>query len=124
MTKDEFGNVLSSLASGWSERRYEQVAAHFSEDVFYSDPTSYSLTGRRSVLEFFQDDEGYEQSCRFHNAVFDESQQLGAAEYTYAGTHVYHGTVWIKIENGLIAGWREYQHRSEKGWEEFWRTVV
>lgn len=122
MTRDEFKSLLIALSEGWTNKCYGDVAAHFADDVFYADPNSYAFTDRKSLLRFFKDDEGYEQSCRFHNSVFDEAQQLGAAEYTYKGTYRYHGTVWISVEGDKIVGWREYQHRSEKDWKEFWRA--
>ena len=120
MTRAEFEDLLWSLSSGRGERRYGDVAAHFADDVFYSDANDYAFTDRRSLLQFFADDEGYEQSCVFHNSVFDETRQLGAAEYTYEGTYCYHGTVWITLAGDKIASWREYQHRSDLDWNEFW----
>lgn len=123
MTRGEFEQMLGSLAKGWAERRYEDVAAQFADDVFYADPNSYALVDRQMLRRFFEDDGGYEQSCVFHNFVFNEGDQLGAAEYTYEGTYRYHGTVWVKIVDGKIASWREYQHRSEKHWNEFWQRA-
>ncbi|SRR5687768_16391688 len=114
MTHDEFQQLLSSLSDGWTHRRYGEVADHFADDIFYSDPKNYTFTNRESLQRFFEDDEGCEQSCTFHNTIFDEAQQLGAAEYTYVGTHRYQGTVWIKVAGGRIASWREYQHKSER----------
>ena len=35
---------------------------------------------------------------------------LGAGEYTYEGTHRYHGVAIVRVEGGLITHWREYQH--------------
>jgi len=114
MTRDEFRQLLSSLSDGWANRRYGEVADHFADDIFYSDPKNYTFTSRESLQRFFEGDEGRDQSCTFHNTIFDESQQLGVAEYTYIGSYRYHGTVWIKVDGGKIASWREYQHRSER----------
>ena len=114
MTHAEFQQLLTSLSNGWANKRYGEVADHFAEDTFYSDPKNYTFTNRESLQRFFEDDSGCEQSCTFHNSVFDELQQLGAAEYTYVGTYRYHGTVWIKVSDGKIASWREYQHKSER----------
>src|SRR5215203_7409465 len=83
MTRDEFRQLLSSLSDGWANRRYGKVADHFADDIFYSDPKNYTFTNRESLQRFFEDDEGRDQSCTFHNTIFDESQQLGVAEYTY-----------------------------------------
>ena len=121
MNPDDFRTMLTSMADGWTCRDYKAVADNFALDLFYSDSQHYSVSTRDSLLEFFNDDEGFPQKCVFHNAVFDESAQQGAAEYTYEGTHVYHGTVWITLENDKIVSWREYQYISDKDWEELWR---
>ena len=120
MRQSEFAAMLRRLADGWTGRDYETVAQHFAEDVFYSDPLNYTFHDRSSLLQFFRDDEGMPQSCRFHDLLFDEERQAGVAEYSYGGTYVYHGTVWIELKEGLIISWREYQHRSDQEREEFW----
>lgn len=112
---------MKALADGWTTRDYNSVAGHFAEELFYSDPVNYTFRDSASLLEFFRNDDDMPQSCTFHDFVFDEQRQIGVAEYTYEGTFRYHGTVWIALKNDKIASWREYQHKSEKDWEEFWR---
>ena len=119
MTPAQFRTLLEGLADGWSRRDYETVAAAFAEDVHYADPMRYTIQGRARLLEFFRDDEGYLQSTVWRTVVFDESQQIGAAEYTYRGTHRFHGTVWIRLAGDLITHWREYQHVDYRPWQEF-----
>jgi len=121
MTTSEFDELLRKLAIGWTNREYSSVAERFAEDVFYSDPWNYTIRNRDALFAFFADDEGKPQSCTFHNHLFDEARQVGAAEYTYEGTFRYHGTVWIELRNDLIVSWREYQHRSDKDWKEMWK---
>ena len=120
MQQSEFRSLLDSLARGWTDREYERVADLFTDDVFYSDPQHYSFRDRVALLEFFRDDDGHPQSCVFHNCVFDVERQVGVAEYTYSGTYRYHGTVWIELLGDKISRWREYQHRSDRDWKEFW----
>jgi hypothetical protein len=119
MTRKEFRDLLHSLADAWSRRDYATARSVFAEDVRYGDPMRYSFNGRGELRAFFENDEGYDQRTAWHTIVFDEDQQVGAAEYTYEGTHRYHGTVLIKIENGRISRWREYQHVDPREWEEF-----
>lgn len=119
MTHQEFEAMLQALARGWKEKDYEKVASWFADDVRYLDPVRYSFSSRAELLEFFGGEAG-EESTVWHGVVFDEERQLGAAEYTYQGTHRYHGTVWVHIQGDRIARWREYQHVSDQGWEEFW----
>jgi SnoaL-like protein len=122
MTRQEFEALLQALAQGWKEKDYERVASFFAEDVRYLDPTRYSFASRAELLEFFGGEES-EESTVWHNILFDEERQLGAAEYTYQGTSRYHGTVWIQLRGNSIARWREYQHTSDLEWEEFWAAM-
>jgi hypothetical protein len=119
MTSQEFRQLLDRLANGWAKRDYAAVAQEFSEQVRYGDPIRYSFDNRGDLQNFFENDEGYEQCTIWHTVIFDEAQQVGAAEYTYQGTHRYHGTVWVRVRDGSITHWREYQHMSNKPWEEF-----
>jgi len=112
--------MLDAMASGWINREYQAVADRFADDVFYSDSLHYAFFNKGDLLRFFED-EDLPENCVFHQAVFDEEVQLGAAEYTYEGTYRYHGTGWIKLENDKIASWREYQHISDLGRKEFWK---
>ena len=124
MSKTEFRNLLHSLANAWSRRDYATAADFFAEDVRYGDPTRYAFNGRTELRAFFEADEGYDQRTVWHTIVFDEEQQIGAVEYTYQGTNLYHGTVLVKIAGGRIARWREYQHIDSREWEEFTSTTA
>ena len=119
MTSQEFRQLLDRLATGWATQHYGAVAQEFSENVRYGDPTRYCFDNRRDLQNFLENDESYEQCTIWHTVVFDEAQQVGAAEYTYEGAHRYHGTVWVRVHGGCITHWREYQHINNKPWEEF-----
>jgi len=121
MTQDDFRLMLEAMAEGWTNREYEMVADCFAQNLYYSDSLHYAFSTREDFLKFFQDDDGMPQKCVFHRSVFDERGQIGAAEYTYSGTHQYHGTVWLKLVGDRIVDWREYQHISESTWDEFWK---
>ena len=96
----------------------------FSTDIRYADPTRYSMRGREALLAFFQNDEGYPQSTEWHTVLFDEGSQTGAAEYSYRGTHLYHGVVVVTLERDRVARWREYQHTSDLDWASFFQGAV
>lgn len=121
MDNKEFTELLDRLARAWTLRYYEEVASYFNESLFYSDAINYSFFDRYSLFNFFRDDGGHEQNCEFHDHVFDVGRQLGVAEYTYSGHFTYHGTVWIELEGDKIAVWREYQHRTDRSRESFWK---
>lgn len=116
-----FEQLLDKLASSWSSKQYEAAASCFTDRLFYSDAINYSFFDRGSLLEFFRDDGEHEQSCLFHSYVFDPDHQRGVAEYTYSGHFTYHGTVWIELDGDKISVWREYQHRSDVSYENYWK---
>jgi hypothetical protein len=123
MIQSEFKAMLQTLAQGWADKDYEKVAGYYAEDLHYIDPLRYRFSSRAELLRFFSKEEA-EESTVWHNVLFDEERQLGAAEYTYEGKHRYHGTVLVKLRDNKITHWREYQHTSELGWEDFWAGMA
>ena len=119
MTSAEFHSVLDRLATGWREKNYASVASEFSADVQYGDPMRYMLSGRAALLEFFEADDDKDQFVTWHLVLFDEAQQTGALEYTYEGTHCYHGVALVRVGAGGITHWREYQHADVRAWNQF-----
>lgn len=115
----EFREVLDRLAKAWANRDYKTAAETFAEDVRYADPLRYTFTERVSLRAFFEADDGREQKTTFHTVIFDEPRQIAAVEYTYDGSHRYHGVALIRLKNGLITHWREYQHIDQRSWLEF-----
>jgi hypothetical protein len=119
MTKSEFTRLLHHLVDTWSRRDYSSTAGVFAEDVHYTDPLRYSFRSRSELLKFFEADDGYPQKTTLHNIVFDEEKQFGVAEYTYEGTHRYHGVTLVQLKDNQIVSWREYQHIDPRDWETF-----
>ncbi len=124
MTSSEFRTLLDALADGWRRRDYTAVASQFAPDVQYGDPLRYHLEGRPALEAFFSADEGFEQHVWWHLVLFDEAQQIGVVEYTYEGTHRYHGVALARIHAGLITHWREYQHTYPRDWRSFVGTTA
>jgi hypothetical protein len=119
MNNAEFCELLQTLAAAWQRRDYTTAVSLFAEDVKYADPARYEFASRADLQAFFENDEGLEQQSVWHHILFDEAQQVGVAEYTYDGSWRYHGTVWIRVQDGLITHWREYQHTDPREWEDF-----
>jgi hypothetical protein len=119
MTRVEFVAMLDDLAAAWARRDYVAAANWFATDVRYADPLRYEFTTRAALLAFYETDEGYPQRTVWHTRLFDETQQRGLAEYTYDGTHRYHGAAIIRVVGALVSHWREYQHIDPRPWEDF-----
>ncbi len=118
MTKEEFKQMLDTLAADWAQKNYDHAASRSAADVKYGDPTRYQHTSRGELLAFFQNEDGYDQRTVWHTILFDPDRQIGAAD-TYEGTHRYHGVVMIRVSPAGITHWREYQHISPLAWQEF-----
>jgi hypothetical protein len=55
----------------------------------------------------------------WHHLLFDEEAQIGAGEYTFQMNNRYHGIVIVKLRDGKISNWREYQYQSTLDWQNF-----
>jgi hypothetical protein len=119
MTRDEFVALLETMAGGWNGNDPELVVSCFAEDIDYADPLRYQLHGREELRGFFELPEGGSQWVRWHSIIFDEHTQAGAAEYTYEEAQRYHGFVLVRVADGLVTHWREYQHTSDLDFEAF-----
>jgi hypothetical protein len=82
MTKDEFKNMLDSLAADWAQRKNDKAAGFFASDIKYGDPTRYQFTRRADLLALFKNDEGYDQRTiwKLRNHQFTGSP-MGKAQY-------------------------------------------
>jgi hypothetical protein len=120
MTRSAFLLLMERLAGAWNSGDAAAAAACFADAVDYADPVLYRFTRRHELLPFFEPGpEGHH--VRWHRLLFDETQQTGVVEYTYRGHHRYHGAAVVKVDAaGLIARWREWQHRSDnRDWSAF-----
>ncbi len=111
----QFRALMQTVAEGWRTGDAEKSARCFAPGAVYSEPPRKQFyRGRAALRAFFGP---HPQGMVWHHLVFDEERQVGAGEYTYRGRNQYHGVVMIRIVDGLIANWREYQTRSDLPWE-------
>lgn len=112
-----FRALMETVADGWRTGDADRAARCFAVDAVYSEPPRKQFyRGRDALRTFFGPDP---QSMVWHHLVFDEQRQIGAGEYTYRGRNQYHGIVIVRVVDGLIANWREYQVRSDLPWDRF-----
>ncbi len=116
-----FEKLLATVAAGWNTNNARMAADCFTEDALYSSPPGENIRkGRQALFEFFGGAQGRPQpmSMLWHHIVFDPAQQIGAGEYTFTYRIRTHGVAMIRVVNGKIANWREYEVESRKNWEE------
>jgi uncharacterized protein (TIGR02246 family) len=120
LTAAGFRRLLETVAAGWNEGDARRAADCFADDAVYVEPPDRQVyRGREALYEFFGGESPPPMSMRWHHVVFDEAEQVGAAEYTFEGRRRYHGLVIVRVDGGTIARWREYQYASELEWPDF-----
>jgi SnoaL-like domain len=119
--REGFRLVMQTVADGWNRGDARRAASCFGEDAIYSGPPSPPHRGREALYEFFGGAKGRElpMHMTWHNLVFDPAEQIGAGEYTFRYKEQTHGLVIVKMSNGLIVNWREYEVESGLPWGEF-----
>ena len=121
ISREHFQLVMQTVAEGWNRGNARLAASCFAENAVYSGPPSPGHRGRKALYEFFGGAKGREHPMHmvWHNLVFDPVQQIGAGEYSFQYGKQTHGLVIVKISDGLIRNWREYEIESEMPWNQF-----
>lgn len=122
ITTQEFRKLLKTIAEGWNEGNPKKAADCFTDDAIYTEPPDKQVyIGRNALYEFFGGDKNPAPPMKmtWHHLAFDETEQIGFGEYTFQGNNRYHGIVIVKIRNGMVCNWREYQYKSALEWEAF-----
>ena len=122
ITTDEFKRLMNRVAESWNTGNARKAAECYTEDVVYLEPPDQQIhIGRRALYEFFGGEEPPQPPMvmTWHHLAFNEDSQVGFGEYTFQMNNRYHGIVVVKIVEGKISHWREYQYRSNLAWEDF-----
>ena len=122
ITAAQFKHLLTTVAEGWEADDARRAADCFTEDAIYIEPPGRQVyVGREALHEFFAggDNPAPSTHMTWHNIIFDEATQLGCGEYTYHGNNRYHGAVMVRVRDGKISRWREYQRQSPLDWSDF-----
>ena len=122
LTAGDYKRLMNHLAEAWHSNDARRAVELFTGDAVYSAPPKGTVRrGRDELFRFFGGPTGRPRPMRmeWHHLVFDEESQIGAGEYTFTYEIRTHGTVMVRIVNGKIANWREYEEASPLDWEEF-----
>jgi hypothetical protein len=118
----EFTHMLTQISDGWNGGNARMAADVFAVDAVYEEPPRKQYyKGQAAIFEFFGGEKGFDRPMEmtWHHVAFNEEAQIGFGEYTFVMNKQYHGIVMLKIENGKIAVWREYQYESSLDWSAF-----
>jgi len=121
-TAEDFRRLMNTVAASWNEGDARNAADCYTEDAVYTEPPDKQVyVGRNALYEFFGGDKKPKppMKMKWHHLAFDEESQIGFGEYTFQMNNRYHGIVIVKIRNGKISNWREYQTKSNLEWKDF-----
>jgi ketosteroid isomerase-like protein len=112
---------MNRVAEAWNTGNARKAAECYTDDVGYLEPPDQQVyMGRQALYEFFGGEEPPQppMEMTWHHLGFNEDSQVGFGEYTFQMNNRYHGIVVVKIVEGKISNWREYQYRSNLAWED------
>jgi ketosteroid isomerase-like protein len=122
-TAAHFARLLDEVAAGWNAGDARRAAACFTEDAVYNAAgDSTARHGRVALYDFFGGERGRPapMSMTWHHRAFDSAAQVGFGEYTFGyADYRAHGVTVIRLRQGRIARWREYEVASAASWAEF-----
>ena len=122
VTTAQFRALMETVSAGWNAGDARRAADCFTEDALYLEPPDKQFyAGRGALYEFFGGGTKPDPTMKmtWHHLAFDEVSQVGFGEYTFQMNRRYHGIVVVKIRDGKIANWREYQYESRLDWKDF-----
>jgi hypothetical protein len=120
ITSAQFRDHMQQLADAWNRGNARAAADLFAKGALYSSaPNSEAREGRQALFEWFGGTHGRPKPMQmvWHHLVFDEETQIGAGEYTFIYEVRTHGMALIRLRDGKIANWREYEVESPLDWE-------
>ena len=118
MEHQPFVALMQAIADAWNAGDTKRALACFADDAIYMEPPDEQrYEGREELHDFFGGEHPPPMELAWHHLVVDGD--IGVGEYTYRGTHQYHGLVIVQLRGGVIARWREYQTESALPCEDF-----
>jgi len=123
LTERQFAELMGRVATGWNQGNARLASDCFSEDAIYSSPPGAKVRrGRAELFEFFGGEKGRAapMHMEWHHLAYDAESEIGFGEYTF-GYRKYqaHGVVVVRVRNGEIQNWREYEIASRLPYERF-----
>jgi ketosteroid isomerase-like protein len=122
LSTHEFYRLMEHLARAWSQQDTDAALACFTADAVYLEPPDIQLYQGHAQLRPYFAALQPGTFMRFHHLWFDESQQVGAGEYSFGSASQVtadHGVVVVEVRDGKIAVWREYQRKGPSVFQDF-----
>ncbi|RMB04500.1 nuclear transport factor 2 family protein [Eilatimonas milleporae] len=130
----DFVALMTRVSEGWTAHDTDLALSAFADDALYTEPPNFQIYRGIDELRIFFDRITPGATMKWHNLWFDDATGFGAGEYSFKNggrTTAVHGVAVVKVENGKIRIWREYQRRGDIEFDDFhnpdgkaWETTV
>jgi len=120
----EYHALMTKLAQAWSRQDTESALECFTSDAVYFEPQDVQFYHGQEQLRSYFGALTPGTFIVFHHLSFDESNQVGAGEFSFGlkgKSSADHGVVIVKVRDGKIASWCEYQRKGPSAFEDFVR---
>ena len=120
----EYHALMTKLAQAWSRQDTESALECFTSDAVYFEPPDVQFYHGQEQLRSYFGALTPGTFMVFHHLSFDESNQVGAGEFSFGlkgKSSADHGVVIVKVRDGKIASWCEYQRKGPSAFEDFVR---
>ena len=134
MDRAAFVRLMTRVAEGWTRQDTALALSAFAEDALYTEPPDFQIYRGREELRIFFDRVAPGATMTWHHLWFDQDAGFGAGEYSFKNggrATAVHGVAVVKVVDGEIKVWREYQRRGAVDFGDFhnpedkdWRTTV
>jgi ketosteroid isomerase-like protein len=119
---ERFTELMERLARAWTKQDTEAAIACFVPDAVYMQPPDIQLYSGHEQLRAYFGALKPGTYLRYQNLWFDETRQIGCAEFSFGGEgkpKADHGAFIVQLRDGLIAHWREYVQKGPADFQEF-----
>ncbi len=118
MRHEEFVTLMETVAESWNAGDTERGLSCFTDDAVYMEPPDRQrYEGRAELYTFFGGEDPPAMSMSWHHLIIEGD--IGVGEYTYRGERQFHGLVIVRLRDGRISHWREYERESALSFQEF-----
>ncbi len=113
----EYHALMTKLAQAWSRQDTESALECFTSDAVYFEPPDVQFYHGQEQLRSYFGALTPGTFMVFHHLSFDESNQVGAGEFSFGlkgKSSADHGVVIVKVRDGKIASWCEYPSERDR----------
>ncbi len=118
----DFNALMQRVSDGWTTQNVDLALSAFTKDALYTEPPNFQIYRGQTELRNFFTAVRPGSSMIWHHLWYNPDTGIGAGEYSFHNggrDTAVHGVAVVKIIDGKIHIWREYQRRGEIDYDAF-----